>query len=206
MPRQPSPHAAAHHAAAHDVGVVVPIRSFRFGKGRLASALDDAARLALARRMADAVVAAAATRPLVVVSSAPEVAEWCAANGLERLEDPGSLNAAADAGRAWAHTCRFARVVVVHGDLPFASSLDDVAGDGAAAVAVLVPDHRGDGTPVCAVPTDAPFAFAYGPGSFARHRAEAERSGLEVRVVHDDTLGFDVDLPEDLARLESPCP
>jgi 2-phospho-L-lactate guanylyltransferase len=116
------------------------------------------------------------------------------------------LNAAADVGRVWARECGYARVVVVHGDLPFATSLDEVARDGAAAVAVLVPDHRGDGTPVCAVPTQVPFTFAYGPGSFARHRAEALRSGLEVRVVHDDALGFDVDLPEDLARLESPCP
>jgi 2-phospho-L-lactate guanylyltransferase len=193
-------------AFGRDSGIVVPIRSFRFGKGRLAAALDDDARIALARRMADAVVQAAGARPVVVVSSAPEVAAWCAANDLERLDDPGSLDAAAAAGRVWTRERGLLRVVVVHGDLPFASSLDDVAGDGDARVAVLVPDHRNDGTPVCALPADAPFGFAYGPGSFARHVAEARRVGLEVRVVRDDNLGFDVDVPEDLARLESPCP
>jgi 2-phospho-L-lactate guanylyltransferase len=208
MPRQP-PHAdraAEDRVSLRDTGIVIPIRSFRFGKGRLASALDDDARIALARRMADTVVAAAAPRPVVVVSSAPEVAQWCAGHGLARLDDPGSLDRAADAGRQWTRDQGLVRVVVVHGDLPFATTLDEVAGDGPEAIAVLVPDHRGDGTPVCAVPVTSPFAFAYGPGSFARHCAEARRVALDVRIVRDDALGFDVDLPEDLARLESPCP
>ena len=120
---------------------------------------------------------------------------------------PAPSTRAADAGRAWTRDQGLDRVVVVHGDLPFATTLDDVAGDGAAPIAVLVPDHRGDGTPVlCAARSTAPFAFAYGAGSFARHCAEAARVGLELRIVRDDALGFDVDLPEDLARLESPCP
>src|SRR6185503_14917883 len=107
-----------------------------FGKGRLATALDDDARIALAERLADTVVAAAAPRPLVIVSSAPEVAQWCADHDLVRLDDPGSLNGAADAGRQWVREQGLDRVVVVHGDLPFATTLDDVAGDGAAALAV----------------------------------------------------------------------
>jgi 2-phospho-L-lactate guanylyltransferase len=153
--------------------------------------------------MADAVVAAAGARAIVVVSSAPEVAAWCETHGLARLEDPGSLDAAAGAGRGWVRDCGLARVVIVHGDLPFATTLDGVAGDGPAPVAVLVPDHRGDGTPVCSVPVDAPFEFSYGAGSFARHVAAAARAELEVRIERDPALGFDVDIPEDLARLDT---
>ncbi len=41
----------------------------------------------------------------------------------------------------------------------------------------LVPDRRDDGTNVVCVPTRAGFRFPYGPGSFARHRAEARASG-----------------------------
>jgi 2-phospho-L-lactate guanylyltransferase len=203
------PHETRHHVdsgAGNDAGIVVPLRSFRFGKARLARVLDEKARVTLAQRMADSVVAAAGTRAIVIVSSAPEVARWCEANNLERLDDPGSLDAAADAGRVWARGRDLARVVVVHGDLPFAHSLDEVAGDGPDPVAVLVPDHRGDGTPVCAVPASVPFAFSYGAGSFGRHRAAARRAGLRVRIVRDPALRFDVDVPEDLTRLESPTP
>ena len=66
---------------------------------------------------------------------------------------------------------------------------------------MIVPDHRGDGTPVLALPTATPFTFAYGPGSAARHVAEAERRGLTIRRVADPDLAFDVDLPADLEML-----
>ena len=202
MRRQPSQHDAP-YTTSNAAGIVVPLRSFRFGKARLARVLDDDARVALAQRMAEAVVAAAGSRDIVVVSSAPEVAAWCETHGLARLEDPGSLDAAAGAGRDWARARALARVVIVHGDLPFATSLDEVAGDGPAPIAVLVPDHRGDGTPVCSVPVDAPFEFAYGEGSFARHVEVAAHAELEVRIVRDRALGFDVDIPEDLAHLDT---
>ena len=68
-----------------------------------------------------------------------------------------------------------------------------------------MPDRREDGTNVLVVPAACGFEFAYGPGSFARHVAEAERLGLAVRAVRDSRLGWDVDLPEDLEGLDQPC-
>ena len=46
----------------------------------------------------------------------------------------------------------------------------------------LVPDRHGDGTNVIALPTDMPFQFAYGPGSFRRHLDAAIADGLLGRV------------------------
>ena len=63
------------------------------------------------------------------------------------------------------------------------------------------------GQPPCAEPlrtqarrraTGAGFRFSYGPGSFARHRAEAARIALPVRLVRAPLLAWDVDLPADL--------
>ena len=63
----------------------------------------------------------------------------------------------------------------------------------------LVPDRRDDGTNVAVVPTDVAFTFAYGPGSFRRHAAEAERLSLMLTIVREpDALGWDIDLPDDL--------
>ncbi len=64
-----------------------------------------------------------------------------------------------------------------------------------------MPCHRDDGTPVLSVPTAAEFRFAYGPGSFRRHAAEARRLGLGLRVIRDRDLAFDVDVPDDLVEL-----
>ena len=68
----------------------------------------------------------------------------------------------------------------------------------------LVPDRANDGTNVACVPADAGFRFAYGPGSFARHRAEARRLDLPLRVVREPSLGWDVDVPADLTSVVRP--
>ncbi len=182
-------------------GVVVPVRAFTGGLARLSERLAPAERAELARRFAGRVVAAAGEHPVVVVTSAPEVREWAAELAVATIDDPGSLDGAAVAGRAFLARGGCARVVVAHADLPFARSLDPVTGDGGEPVAALVPCHRDDGTPVLSVPATAPFRFAYGPGSFRRHVDEARRLGLEVRVVRDPDLAFDVDVPADLDRL-----
>ena len=72
----------------------------------------------------------------------------------------------------------------------------------------LVPDRHGDGTNVASIPTGVGFTFAYGPGSFRAHRAEATRLGLTLRLVADTRLGWDVDVPADLevpAELHPPA-
>jgi 2-phospho-L-lactate guanylyltransferase len=181
--------------------VVIPIRAFALGKARLAAELDASERAALGRRLAGQVLDAASQFAVSVVSSDDDVRSWASERGIVTIDDPGSLDAAARAGREWAAAKGCTRVVIAHADLPFARSFAAVARDGAQPVAVLVPCHRDDGTPVLSVPVRTPFEFQYGPGSFRRHAAEARRLGLGVRVVRDPTLAFDIDLPDDLERL-----
>jgi 2-phospho-L-lactate guanylyltransferase len=184
-------------------GVVVPIRAFALGKARLAAELDGDQRAALARELADRVVSAAGPVPVVVVTSASDVRAWALGRDLAVVDDPGSLDAAARAGCEHLRTAGCARAVVAHADLPWARTLGPLARDGARPIVALVPCHRDDGTPVLSVPTDTPFGFAYGPGSFRRHAAEARRLGLGLRVVRDPTLAFDVDVPSDLVALDA---
>src|SRR5262245_38027038 len=121
---------------SNTAGVVVPLRSFALGKARLANVLDDDARRALSRTMAERVVAAAGSRPVVVVSSAPDVVAWARAIGIAHVGDPGTLDAAAHAGRDWVRGQQLARIVVVHADLPLATTLDGIADDADRPVAV----------------------------------------------------------------------
>jgi 2-phospho-L-lactate guanylyltransferase len=176
--------------------VLVPVKAFHQAKGRLAPAVAPLERAALARAMATTVVAAAAPLPVAVVCDDPEVADWAQAVGAEVLWRPGQgLNAAVTDGVAALREQGHRRVVVAHADLPLAAGLAWV---GAFAGVTIVPDRRDDGTNVIAVPTDVPFTFAYGAGSFRRHAAEARRAGLALRVVRHPALGWDVDLPSDL--------
>lgn len=184
------------------VGVVIPLRSFHDAMSRLAPALAPEARAALARDLGERVRAAAHELPVVVVTDDAEVVAWAEAGGCATRPDPGTLDEAAACGREWALALGLDRYVVAHADLPRVVSFAAVIGDGAAPVAVVVPDHRDDGTPVLSLPTAFPFAFAYGPGSAARHIAAARAAGLTVRVLRDPDLGFDVDLADDLVTLD----
>ena len=189
--------------------LVIPLKGFADAKGRLAEALDPSEREELARHLASGVIAAA-PGPVVVVTSDPDAADLAVGLGATALADPGrGLDAAAEAGRRHAVDSGADRVAIVHADLPFPDSLAEVVdGDDL----VLVPDRRDDGTNVIVLPSRlAGFAFAYGPGSFARHLAEASRLSISPRVVRDSPLAWDVDLPEDLDTPAewgswAPCP
>jgi 2-phospho-L-lactate guanylyltransferase len=177
--------------------VVVPVKAFTSAKVRLAGALDPLERADLARRMGQVVLAAANPLPAVVVCDDDEVRAWAQRAGARVVWCPGrGLNGAVADGVAALRADGVAMAVVAHADLPLATRLDWVAEFPGV---TLVPDRRLDGTNVLAVPTEAGFRFAYGAGSFARHRAEAQARDLPARIVRDDRLAWDVDLPADLA-------
>ena len=176
--------------------VLVPVKAFSQAKRRLHLALGGPERAELARAMADRVVSAAHPLPVVVVCDDNEVAEWARARRALVVWEPGrGLNGAVEAGVDRLRAAGVTQVTVAHADLPRAS---DLAMVGEAPGITLVPDRYGNGTNVIALPADAGFQFSYGPGSFARHRAEAERLGLPTRVLDRPDLAWDIDEPGDV--------
>jgi 2-phospho-L-lactate/phosphoenolpyruvate guanylyltransferase len=180
--------------------VVVPVKAFRDAKHRLAGVLTPEERASLSRDLATRVVRSARALPVLVVCGDPEVASWAREAGVDVLwhPEPG-LNAAVTAAVQSLAARGTTEVIVAHADLPLAQDLTVAAGF---AGVTLVPDRHDDGTNVLAVPAHSGFRFAYGVGSFARHRAEAERLGLPVRVLRDPARAWDVDVPADLAPAE----
>jgi len=178
------------------VAVLLPVKAFAEAKRRLAPALDPPARAALAQAMATLVLASAAPLPVAVVCDDADVAAWARdAGALVVWEPERGLNRAVEAGVARLGADSARRVIVAHGDLPLALHLGWV---GRFLGVTLVPDRQGNGTNALCVPSGAGFTFSYGPGSLARHAAEAHRLGLPLRVVREPSLGLDVDLPADL--------
>ena len=178
--------------------MLVPVKSFRAAKGRLAPVLGADTRADLARWCADRVVAAAGELPVFVACDDEDVAEWARSRGATVLWHPGiGLNASVTRSVAELSERGILHVVVAHGDLPRASRLASVVTPDSI---TLVPDAHDDGTNVAAVPTAAGFAFSYGPGSFRRHVALALDTGLAVSVRRDPLLALDIDTPSDLAH------
>jgi 2-phospho-L-lactate guanylyltransferase len=176
--------------------VLIPVKAFAEAKRRLDPALDAGERVALARAMADRVLAAAAPLPVAVVCDDTDVAAWARRHGALVIWEPGrGLNGAVEAGVSHLGAGGVEQVTVAHADLPRATALASVGTDGAV---TLVPDRWGNGTNVIVVPAGAGFRFSYGPGSFARHLHEAARTGLPVHVLDRPDLAWDVDEPADL--------
>lgn len=181
-------------------GVLVPVRSFQHAKSRLDGVLDAEARIRLMRDLARRVITAARGLPVWVVTDDPEVAGWSVGQGAIPLGvETDGLNESVSTALEAVRRRGFDRVIVANADLPFADDLTTLDGPGMS----IAPDRHRDGSNVLCVPTDAGFRFAYGPGSFERHLAEAQRLGLQVRVVDDPTLAVDIDEPEDLDFVES---
>ena len=180
--------------------VLIPIKSFDLAKGRLADALSPAQRAELALAMATTVIVAARRLPTWVVCDDSDVAAFATSHGAGVIWRPSrGLNAAVKDGFDFLRNEGHTMVVIAHADLPRATDLSwvpDFAG------VTIVPDRRGDGTNVMAVPTTADFRFQYGVGSSRAHQAEALRLTLPYRIVDDPQLGWDVDVPEDLSILD----
>ena len=199
---------------ASGVVAVVPIRGLGNGKTRLAGLLGPEARAALTRRMLRGVVraalAAAPVRAVVVVSPDPAALAFAAALDpavVPLAQDPAApgLDAAAAAGRAWAMARGASALLVLFGDLPLlrAEEIEDLL-DHEAPV-VLAVDRHGTGTNGLVLrlnrPAAAAFRFHYGPGSYARHTAEAGGLGLPVATSLAPGTALDLDTPEDWRRL-----
>lgn len=184
--------------------MLIPVKAFDHAKRRLHLAMGDHQRADLARAMADRVVSAAHPLPVAVVCDDTAVAHWARSRGALVVWEPGrGLNGAVEAGVDHLRAGGVTQVIVAHSDLPRAS---DLAAVGAEAGITLVPDRYGNGTNVIALPADAGFQFSYGPGSFARHRVEADRLGLPVRILDRPDLAWDIDEPGDVVPVATSGP
>ena len=183
---------------SHNAAVLIPVKAFDQAKNRLADTLSPADRARLARDLAERVVRAAAPLPVFIACEDDAVAQWAASVGATAIRtNGGGLSAVVDQGVVTVAHAGFTMVCIAHGDLPAASDLGRLVEH---AGVTLVPDRHGDGTNILCVPTAVGFRFAYGPGSFRRHVAEAQRLALPIRIVHDDALAWDVDTSADLPQ------
>lgn len=170
--------------------VIIPIRSFRLGKTRLATELSEDRRQALGRRLADRVASAVADAGMqsVTVTADPEVAEWAEGRGLRVVEDPNlGLDSACRAGVAAAGRDRW---VVVHADLPLVTTRDFAAVRSLVTLGrdVIAPSSDG-GTSILSA--RRPVDFSYGPASFHRHLTRLDDPVVLARrgLLHDlDTM------------------
>ena len=190
--------------------LVLPLKSLRDGKTRLAGVLAASERAALISGLLEHVLEQAAQFPgleqTILVSACAEARACAARYGTSVLEEkvPG-LNHALEQARITARAAGATKMLVAPCDLPLLTA-DDLRCLAAAAslqTIAIAADRAGTGTNGLCLPASAHFEFAFGVESYVRHRMAVERLGLRVATVERTGLAFDVDTPEDLQRLRS---
>lgn len=193
--------------------VLVPVKASVRAKSRLAAVLDAEGRAQLVVWMLDRVlsaVAASAVSRLSVVGGDERTLVVARRYGAEIIPDRGrGLNVALSEAVATVRRPGRPACMVLVADLPRLAHEDIetlLAASRDGQTAVIAPAHDGQGTNALIIPQECAFAPAFGSGSRARHHRLFARQGFSAVEVSRPGLAFDVDLPDDLARLRAAMP
>lgn len=205
---------------------IIPVKPLRYGKSRLAHILTAEERAGLTsnmlRRTLCVLNEVAGIFRCLLVSRDPVALKIGRQYGASTYDEgeKQDLNVALSRGAHIAAAQGATGILVVPADLPLitaddvemmfaglAPRIDPLRATGSTngsisfhrpRAAAICPDHEEDGTNALYVSPPTGFEFQYGEGSFDRHLREAERLGMEARIVHAPGLKFDLDTAEDL--------
>lgn len=190
--------------------LLLPIKDLRNAKQRLAAVLSPEERFALAQAMlADTIRAirgAQRAQKIFVVTNSQPAMETAEKYGWEILREELQISESASVDFA-SRLCAERGVTALLRlplDLPLVqpADIDDLlATECAAPAVVMVPSRDGTGTNAILRTPPALFPSHFGPNSFAKHRAEAERIGARIIVRRNARLEMDVDDESDLRAL-----
>lgn len=213
---QPAP---APPPALEPIHVVLPLRSVSGGKARLGEALDAEEREELVLGLLLHTLATLAAWPrcgrIHLVSPDPILAvatEQAGADIVVQRQLGEGLNAGVEQGILSAAACGAGSVLVLPGDLPHLSvaALEElvlaadaalVAARGGPLVTIAPSDARNGTNALLLRPPDV-IAPCFGVDSLEAHLRAADAVEAAVQVVDSPVLGFDLDTPEDLERLD----
>jgi 2-phospho-L-lactate guanylyltransferase len=194
---------------------IIPVKRFGVAKQRLLEVLDRRQRAALvAGMLTDVIRNLAGSRHLdrVILVTGERRAEKIALHQARRMTTPLEvLRDPKDTGHPEAATLGVLRAkslgatcaALLPGDCPLldASELDAALERMEPGRVTVVPDRHGSGTNALLLSPPDAIAPGFGPDSCARHEERARRAGHRVEIEPLESLGLDLDTPEDLELL-----
>jgi 2-phospho-L-lactate guanylyltransferase len=190
--------------------LLLPIKDLRNAKQRLAGILTAEQRLALAQAMlADTLRAVRGVRQaerIFVVTNYTPAMQAARENGWEilREEQQISESVSVDAASRQCQECGITAVLRLPLDLPLVTSSDIdelLVAECFTPGVVMVPSRDGTGTNAILRKPPTLFPSHFGNGSFAKHCAEAIRTGAQIVRRRNVRLEMDVDDESDLRAL-----
>ena len=186
---------------------IVPVKSLRRGKSRLANVLTDEERSALNNdlliRTLHCLQSIPAIDQVLVISYDPEVLAKARELGTMTVQEGKrtNLNNALRRPTVAPKPNKTRKATVFPADLPFINkedSEDFIAQQGTPPEIIISSDQRSDGTNALLTNPIGILEYNFGEWSFRKHIEQAEQKKINVKVKNEKSLTFDLDLPEDL--------
>ncbi|MGH9391700.1 MAG: 2-phospho-L-lactate guanylyltransferase [Vicinamibacteria bacterium] len=199
--------------------IVIPVKSIEKSKQRLgrrfATAEREALSLAMFRDVLASVAASHRAEHVFIVTSDERVIREMAkfrvrtqGPSFEIIPEESELgeNGAVKLSTEIALRRRVTSLLVLPADIPLVrpddvDALFDVALENPGAL--FVPSRDRDGTNALLRRPPDVLSPRFGPGSFARHRSDADRMGVRTRVVENSRIELDIDTPHDVSLFAS---
>lgn len=188
---------------------IVPVNVLSKAKRRLSPTLSQAQRRQLSVAMLKHVLAALSEarhlRWITVVSADKSVREIARRSGAGFLWEGKrqGLNKGVKLAIKSAQRTGALSVLVVHADLPLLKprEVDRFVEESQSYQVAFAPSRDDSGTNALLMKQPLAIDPVFGRDSFRRHLALAKKKRMKSRVVRFEGLSFDVDTPQDLARL-----
>jgi len=189
---------------------IVPVKPLQRGKSRLSSILSVTERTTLNQSMLvntlKTLKSIAEIDTVLVVSRDPAALAIARDFDARTVLEVGSpeLNTALRRAALVAKAYYANQILVIPADLPLVKAdhiKDFLALSKEDPELIIAPDRRKDGTNALFINPADLIDFHYGPGSFEKHLGAAQKKGAAIKIVENEALGLDLDLPEDLQLL-----
>lgn len=186
---------------------IIPVKPLRRGKSRLAGVLTEDDRemlnLSLIGHTLQVVNKVKGIDQILVVSSDTAVLALARDQGARTVMEDGKpgLNTALHRATMVAQMYSAQGVLILPSDLPLLTpdDLEEMIHQATdPPVVVIAPDRRQEGTNALLINPTGLISYQFGENSFNLHCAQAKKFNLKLNVVKTESLGLDLDFPEDL--------
>lgn len=186
---------------------IIPVKPLRRGKTRLAGVLSEDEReilnLSLIGHTLQVIKQVEGIDQILVVSSDTAVLALAREQGARTVQEDGhpGLNTALHRATMVAQMYAAQGVLILPSDLPLLTPedvLELIRQSQEPPVVVIAPDRRKQGTNALLIKPTGLISYEFGENSFIKHCNQADRYKLNLRIVSTDSLGLDLDYPEDL--------
>ena len=187
---------------------IVPVKPIRRGKSRLAGVLSEEERTELNTFLFEntmhALVNVNRIDQILVISRDPSVLSIARQYKTRTLQEDSSsnLNLALKLATKMAQIYETRELLILPADLPLITSdeVDQMLDlSGSPPEMIIAPDRHFSGTNALYINPIGDIKYHYGPNSYQLHVMDAETHGFLIKKHITSCLGFDLDLPEDLA-------